>query len=53
MLLDGLVGGAEVRMPAAALARIDVPVEQWREVEYGAGSLRWHVTPKQLEREGT
>jgi len=50
MLLDGLVGGAEVKMPTAALVRIDVPVERWRDVEYGSASLRWHVTPRQLGR---
>jgi len=50
LLLDGLVGGAEVRMPTAALARIDVPVERWSEVDYGSGKLGRHVTPKQILR---
>ena len=50
LLVDGLVGGAAVKMPTAALARIDVPVDRWSEVDYGAGKLTWYVTPKGLAR---
>ena len=52
LLVDELVGGADVKLPTAAVVRIDVPVEHWREVGCGAGNLIWRVTPKQLLQSG-
>jgi phosphohistidine phosphatase len=46
--LSLLVGGGEFHFPTAAMARIDVDIERWDEVEPGAGELRWLVTPKQV-----
>jgi len=46
--LSLLVGGGEFRLPTAAMARVDVAVDRWEEVEFGLGELRWLVTPKEL-----
>lgn len=51
-LIATLCGGSAVRFPTAALARIDSPVERWRDLEPGAGTLRWLVTPKILQQSG-
>jgi phosphohistidine phosphatase len=45
-----LVGGASLRFPTAAVARIDFEVESWRDVRAGSGTLRWLLTPKELAR---
>jgi len=47
-----LAGGGEVRMVTAAVARLDVAVASWQEVEFGRGQLIWMVTPKLLARAG-
>ena len=46
--LSLLVGGGDFRFPTAAMARVDVDTEHWAEVDFGTGSLRWMVTPKEL-----
>jgi len=51
-LASALIGGGHVKLPTAALARIDFDVESWAEVEFGAGILIWVVTPKLLARLG-
>ena len=43
-----LVGGSEFRFPTAAMARVDLSVERWAEIDIGLGELRWLVTPKEL-----
>ncbi len=43
-----LVGGGDYRFPTAAMARIDVAIESWDEIDVGLGELRWLVTPKEL-----
>jgi phosphohistidine phosphatase len=52
MLAGRLVGQARLTFPTAAMARIDLAVERWRDVAYGKGSLVWMVTPKLLARIG-
>ena len=47
--LGELVGQADVRMPTAALARVDLPIESWQDTGPGAGMLVWLVTPKILK----
>lgn len=49
-LAAALVGGARIRFPTAAAARIDLPVDAWRGAAFGAGSLIWLVTPKLLKK---
>jgi len=44
--LSDLVGHVSVKMPTGALARIDLQVESWEDVEPGAGILVWLITPK-------
>jgi phosphohistidine phosphatase len=46
--LSLLVGGGEYRFPTAAMARIDLAVDLWDEIDVGVGELRWLVTPKEV-----
>jgi phosphohistidine phosphatase len=46
--LSLLVAGERPRFPTAAMARIDVDTERWADVDFGTGTLRWMVTPKEL-----
>ena len=48
--VGGLVGGGELRFPTAAMARVDLDVEHWRDVDWGRGLLIWHLTPRLLGR---
>lgn len=41
-----VIGGGLVRMPTAALARIDLLVDEWGEVGPGTGVLSWLVMPR-------
>lgn len=43
-----LIGGGRVRVPTAAMARVDVDVPRWAEVSFGIGELAWLVPPKAL-----
>lgn len=43
-----LLGGAAVRFPTAAVARIDLDIERWVHLETGCGLLVWFVTPRLL-----
>ncbi len=43
-----MIGGGRVRLPTAALARIDFEIGRWSEATPGLGTLRWLVTPKLL-----
>lgn len=45
------VGGAEVKMVTAALARVDLGIERWEDAAFGRGVMCWLVTPKLLARE--
>lgn len=49
-MVGRLIGGGLVRMPTAALARIDFSVESWTEVRFERGMLIWLVTPKMLKK---
>lgn len=44
------IGSGSVRMVTAALARIDLPLDDWTEARWGAGTLAWLCTPKLLQR---
>ncbi len=43
-----LIGGGAISFPTAALARVDVDVDHWRDVAFGRGELAWLVSPKAL-----
>jgi phosphohistidine phosphatase len=44
-----LVGGGRLRVPTAALARIDLDVARWSDVGPGTGELVWLVVPRLLD----
>jgi len=48
-----LVGGGRIRLPTAALARIDFEMDRWDGVGPGAGVLAWSVVPRLLQAAGT
>ena len=39
---------ARVRVPTATLARVDVDVDRWEEVDFGRGELVWLLPPRLL-----
>lgn len=43
-----LTGGGNLRFPTAAMARVDFPVETWREAAVGSGHLVWFIPPRFL-----
>ncbi len=43
-----LIGGASLRFPTAALARIDLNVSHWSSCRTGVGTLEWFVIPRIL-----
>jgi phosphohistidine phosphatase len=49
LLAEGLIGGGRLRFPTAALARIDLHLEHWRETEFGHGELVWFQIPRVLK----
>lgn len=51
-LVSLLTGGGRVRMPTAATACVEFPVDDWHDVTVGSGQLRWLVTPKLLKKWG-
>jgi phosphohistidine phosphatase len=52
MFAEGLIGGGNLRFPTAALARIDLHVERWHDVDFGCGELIWYQIPRVLKRIG-
>ena len=42
--------GAMVRFPTAAMARVDLAIDSWKEAAPGCGQLRWLVPPKLLTK---
>jgi len=47
-LVGALTGGGKPRMPTAAMARIDLPIDDWADLRAGLGTLSWLVSPKLL-----
>jgi len=50
-LVASLIGGGRVRLATGAMARIDLDIESWEELEPGCGELVWLVPPR-LARDG-
>lgn len=46
--IDRFVGGFDEKFSTASIARVDLPIDAWREAEFGQGTLAWFVTPKSL-----
>ncbi|MEM9996219.1 MAG: histidine phosphatase family protein [Bacteroidota bacterium] len=44
-----LIGGGDVRFPTAALARINLHIDAWDDIEEDTGDLIWFVTPRLLK----
>ena len=49
-LIGDLIGGGSARFPTAAIARIDMNIERWKDADFGGGTLMWLITPKLLKR---
>jgi phosphohistidine phosphatase len=45
-LAGRLIGKAVVRVPTAAMLRIDFEVGAWQQLAFGSGELRWLLPPK-------
>lgn len=52
MFTEGLIGGGNVRFPTAGLARIDLHVQSWGDVQFGCGELVWFQIPRVLKELG-
>jgi phosphohistidine phosphatase len=48
---DGLRDEVEVKYPTATLAEISLPVEHWKEIEEGIGTLARFIRPRDLDPE--
>lgn len=46
--VSGLLGSANVSLPVGTCVRIDSEKEQWTDVQFGGGVLRWMVPPMLL-----
>lgn len=45
-----LIGGGNLRMATGTIARIDLTVDTWADVQFERGRLRWLIGPKDLPR---
>lgn len=45
---SALAGRADIRFPTATMARLDLEVDQWKEVDSGCGTLIWLQPPRFL-----
>lgn len=45
-LAGRLIGKGTIRVPTAAMLRIDFQIEAWQQIEFGSGELRWLLPPK-------
>jgi phosphohistidine phosphatase len=46
--VTAFIGGGAVRVPTAALVRVNFDVEHWKDVGPGTGALAWSVVPRLL-----
>lgn len=46
MLCEHLSGAGLGELPTCAIVRIDLPVDAWKEVSQGIGTVMWHDSPK-------
>ena len=47
-----LSGGGWLRFPTAAMARVDLEVESWKDVDAGRGMLVWFLIPRLVAAAG-
>jgi phosphohistidine phosphatase len=50
-LAGQLIGHGRLKVPTAAMLRIDLDGDSWRSVEFGHGELRWLIPPKLVPRQ--
>jgi phosphohistidine phosphatase len=46
--ITAFIGGGSVRLPTAALARVDFDVDRWEGIRPGTGELAWILPPRLL-----
>lgn len=49
LFAGGLIGGGQLRYPTAALAKIHLHIDRWRELDFGRGELVWFQLPRVLK----
>ncbi len=49
-LASRLIGQAALKIPTAAMVRIDCAIKHWSQLEFGRGELRWLLPPKLIQR---
>jgi phosphohistidine phosphatase SixA len=47
-----LAGGGAVRLPTAAVACLELPIDSWQAIAPSKGRLVWLVVPKLLQAAG-
>ncbi len=52
LLGELLIGGGSLVLPTAAVCRIDCACDRWRDLEPGAGELRWLLPPRMFDKLG-
>lgn len=45
-----LIGGGMLKVPTGCMLRIDFEIEQWSEIAFGAGELRWLAPPRLMQK---
>jgi len=45
-LAGALIGKGRIRVPTAAMLRIDFEIDTWQQLDFGLGQLRWLLPPK-------
>ncbi len=50
LLAGQLIGGASLNFPTAAVARIELNLEHWKNCRSGVGTLTWHIIPRHLSK---
>ncbi len=46
--VTAFIGGGRVRVPTAAVVRVNFDVERWKDIGTGTGELAWSVVPRLL-----
>ena len=45
-LAGSLIGEAAIRVPTAAMLKIDFQIDSWQQIDSGYGQLKWLIPPK-------
>ena len=44
-LTSMMIGGGEINFPTAAMSKIEYQVDDWKDIEYRTGQLKWLLQP--------